>query len=115
VTLSIIWLGPGELSKVVLISYTTVFIVTLNTIAGVRAVDRAKLRAAASLGAGRRRRSSRSCCRRPSAHRHVLPVGDGQHVPDDLVGRHRRRAVRVRLAHLDLSQRRGAPDWSSSG
>ncbi len=53
VTLAIIWLGPGESSKVVLIFYTTVFIVTLNTIAGVLAVDRAKLRAAASLGAGR--------------------------------------------------------------
>jgi NitT/TauT family transport system permease protein len=52
VTLAIIWLGPGESSKVILIFYTSVFIVTLNTIAGVLAVDETKLRAAASLGAG---------------------------------------------------------------
>lgn len=52
VTLAIIWLGPGESSKVILIFYTSVFIVTLNTIAGVLAVDETKLRAASSLGAG---------------------------------------------------------------
>lgn len=51
VTLAVIWLGIGEASKVVLIFYTTVFIVTLNTIAGVLAVEVAKLRAAACLGA----------------------------------------------------------------
>lgn len=51
VTLAVIWLGIGEASKVALILYTTVFIVTVNTIAGVLAVDEAKLRAAASLGA----------------------------------------------------------------
>jgi NitT/TauT family transport system permease protein len=55
VTLAVIWLGVGEASKVVLIFYTTVFIVTLNTIAGVLAVDEGKLRAAASLGADRLR------------------------------------------------------------
>ncbi|MEU4226695.1 ABC transporter permease [Nonomuraea sp. NPDC026600] len=53
VTLAIVWLGIGEASKVVLIFYTSVFIVALNTIAGVLAIDEAKLRAAASLGAGR--------------------------------------------------------------
>jgi NitT/TauT family transport system permease protein len=52
VTLAVIWLGPGEWSKVSLIFYTTVFIVTLNTIAGVQAVSALRLRAAASLGAG---------------------------------------------------------------
>jgi NitT/TauT family transport system permease protein len=52
VTLAVIWLGPGELSKVALIFYTTVFIVTLNSIAGVLAVPEIRLRAAASLGAG---------------------------------------------------------------
>jgi NitT/TauT family transport system permease protein len=52
VTLAVIWLGPGEWSKVSLIFYTTVFIVTLNTIAGVQAVSPLRLRAAASLGAG---------------------------------------------------------------
>jgi ABC-type nitrate/sulfonate/bicarbonate transport system permease component len=55
VTLAIIWLGIGESSKIVLIFYTTVFIITINTIAGVLAVDESKLRAAASLGASRTR------------------------------------------------------------
>ena len=53
VSLAILWLGIGEESKVVLIFYTSVFIMTLNTIAGVLAVEEVKLRAAASLGAGR--------------------------------------------------------------
>ncbi len=53
VTLAVIWLGPGEASKVALIFYTTVFIVTINTIAGVLSVNEVRLRAAASLGAGR--------------------------------------------------------------
>lgn len=52
VTLAIIWLGPGEASKMSLIFYTSVFIVALNTLAGVLAVDDLRLRAAASLGAG---------------------------------------------------------------
>ncbi|MEW9552038.1 ABC transporter permease [Nonomuraea sp. NPDC050783] len=53
VTLAVVWLGIGESSKVVLIFYTSVFIVTLNTIAGVLSVNETKLRAAAALGAGR--------------------------------------------------------------
>lgn len=52
VTLAVIWLGPGELSKVSLILYTTVFIVTLNTLAGVLAVNPLRIRAAEALGAG---------------------------------------------------------------
>lgn len=55
VTLAVIWLGIGESSKVILIFYTSVFIVTINTIAGVLAVDESKLRAAESLGASRLR------------------------------------------------------------
>ncbi|MCK9916381.1 ABC transporter permease [Microbacteriaceae bacterium K1510] len=55
VTLAVIWLGPGESSKIALILYTTVFIVSINTIAGVQAVSELRLRAAASLGAGRLR------------------------------------------------------------
>ena len=53
VTLAVIWLGPGEASKVALILYTTIFIVMLNAIAGVLSVSELRLRAAASLGAGR--------------------------------------------------------------
>lgn len=52
VTLAVIWLGPGEASKIALIFYTTVFIVTLNTLAGAQATPEIRLRAAASLGAG---------------------------------------------------------------
>ncbi len=55
VTLAVIWLGPGEASKVALIFYTTVFIVVLNMIAGVQSVHELRLRAAASLGAGQLR------------------------------------------------------------
>src|SRR5574337_2201542 len=53
VTLAVIWLGPGEASKVALILYTTIFIVMINTIAGVLSVSELRLRAAATLGAGR--------------------------------------------------------------
>ena len=53
VTLAVIWMGPGEASKVALILYTTIFIVTLNTIAGVLSVSEIRLRAAQALGAGR--------------------------------------------------------------
>jgi taurine transport system permease protein len=53
VTLAVIWFGPGETSKIALIFYTTVFIVTLNTLAGTLAVPELRLRAAAALGADR--------------------------------------------------------------
>ena len=53
VTVSIVWFGVGELSKVVLIIYTTLFVVTINTLVAARSVDELKLRAAASLGATR--------------------------------------------------------------
>lgn len=54
VTVAIAWFGIGETSKIVLIFYTSVFIVTINTIAGVLGIEESKLRAAASLGASRR-------------------------------------------------------------
>jgi len=54
VTLAVIWFGLGEASKIVLIFYTSVFIVTINTIAGVLSVNESKLRAASSMGANRR-------------------------------------------------------------
>ncbi|MDH6626200.1 taurine transport system permease protein [Streptomyces sp. LBL] len=54
VTLAVVWLGIGESSKVVLIFYTAVFIVTVNTSAGVMSVSESKLRAAQNLGASRR-------------------------------------------------------------
>ena len=50
VTLAVIWLGPGEITKIALIFYTTIFIVTLNTIAGVNAVNPLRLQASRSLG-----------------------------------------------------------------
>lgn len=54
VTLAIAWFGIGETSKVVLIFYTSVFIITINTIAGVLSITESKLLAAASLGASKR-------------------------------------------------------------
>lgn len=54
VTLSLIWFGLGETSKIALIVYTTTFIVILNTLAGVLAVSRDKIRAGLCLGANSR-------------------------------------------------------------
>ncbi len=51
VTLAVIWLGPGEASKVALIFYTTVFIVTLNALAGTLAVSELRIKASQALGA----------------------------------------------------------------
>ena len=52
ITVAVIWFGIGETSKIFLIMYTTVFIVIINTAAGVSAVAPNKIRAARSLGAG---------------------------------------------------------------
>ena len=53
VTLAVVWFGIGETSKVVLIFYTSVFIVTVSTIAATVAISENKLQAAANLGAGK--------------------------------------------------------------
>ncbi|MBY6411855.1 ABC transporter permease [Rhodococcus sp. BP-252] len=53
VTLAVVWFGIGETSKIVLIFYTSVFIVTVSTIAATVAISDNKLQAAANLGAGR--------------------------------------------------------------
>jgi NitT/TauT family transport system permease protein len=47
----VIWFGIGELSKILIIVYTTVFIVVVNTMVGVSAISPNKIRAARSLGA----------------------------------------------------------------
>jgi NitT/TauT family transport system permease protein len=49
-----IWFGIGELSKVILITYTTTFAVMLSTAAGVTTVPRNRIRAAQACGATRR-------------------------------------------------------------
>ena len=54
ITVAVIWFGIGEGSKIFLIIYTTVFIVIINTAAGVSAVAPNKIRAARSLGANSR-------------------------------------------------------------
>ncbi len=51
ITVAVIWFGIGEASKIFLIIYTTIFIVILNTAAGVSAIAPNKIRAAESLGA----------------------------------------------------------------
>jgi len=55
VTLAIIWLGAGEASKIGLIFYATIFVVIVSMIAGVQSVNESRIRAAATLGAGRLR------------------------------------------------------------
>lgn len=47
----VIWFGIGELSKILIIIYTTVFIVVVNTMVGVNSISINKVRAAKSLGA----------------------------------------------------------------
>jgi NitT/TauT family transport system permease protein len=54
ITIAVIWFGIGESSKVFLIIYTTIFIVILNTAAGVGAISPNKIRAAQALGASQR-------------------------------------------------------------
>jgi len=47
----VLWFGIGEISKVLIIVYTTIFIVLINTMVGVAHIAPNKLRAAACLGA----------------------------------------------------------------
>lgn len=54
VTLAVIWFGLGEVSKIVLIIYTTVFMVAINTMIGVLGVEADKRFAALCLGASKR-------------------------------------------------------------
>ena len=49
--LFIVWFGPGEGSKIMLLFYTSIFIVILNMIAGANAVPEGLVQAARSLGA----------------------------------------------------------------
>ena len=53
ITVSVIWFGIGEESKIFLIAYATIFVVIISTAAGVGAVGRDKIRAAQCLGASR--------------------------------------------------------------
>jgi ABC-type nitrate/sulfonate/bicarbonate transport system permease component len=53
ITVSVIWFGIGEESKIFLIAYATIFVVVISTAAGVGAVGRDKIRAAQCLGASR--------------------------------------------------------------
>ena len=92
ITVAVIWFGIGEGSKIFLIIYTTVFIVIINTAAGVSAVAPNKIRAARSLGAGR---GPGLLLRRPAGHRALHP---DRHAPGDgqLVRHHRRRRAGCR-------------------
>ena len=51
ITTAVIWFGIGEGSKIFLITYATVFIIILNTAAGVSSIAPNKVRAARALGA----------------------------------------------------------------
>jgi NitT/TauT family transport system permease protein len=53
ITVSVIWFGIGEESKIFLIAYATVFVVIISTAAGVGAVGKDKIRAAQCLGASK--------------------------------------------------------------
>ncbi len=51
ISLVILWFGIGETSKVILIIWTTFFIVLINTLAGITSAPEVSYRAARSLGA----------------------------------------------------------------
>ncbi|MGE7589211.1 ABC transporter permease [Peribacillus sp. NPDC101480] len=51
ITLFMLWFGIGEQSKIFLIMYATFFIVVINTMTGVLAIEEDKLRSARSMGA----------------------------------------------------------------
>lgn len=51
---AIMWFGIGEASKILIIFYMTVFLVLLNTMAGVVAIPRNQIRAAENYGVSRR-------------------------------------------------------------
>jgi taurine transport system permease protein len=49
----LIWFGIGETTKVLLITYTVMFMVMLNTLAGIMAIPKNRIRVAQCLGASR--------------------------------------------------------------
>ncbi|AFC31162.1 binding-protein-dependent transport systems inner membrane component [Paenibacillus mucilaginosus 3016] len=51
ITLFMLWFGIGEQSKIILILYSTLFIVILNTMTGVLSIEEDKIRSARSMGA----------------------------------------------------------------
>ncbi len=76
--------GIGETSKVVLIFYTSVFIVTVSTIAATVSISDNKLQAAANLGAGKLQLMKDGGAAVVGArHHHRRPPRDGQQLPDD--------------------------------
>ena len=54
ITLFLIWFGLGEMSKILLIVYTSLFVAFINTLAGAMSVDIEKIRAAQCMGATQR-------------------------------------------------------------
>lgn len=53
ITLFMMWFGIGEQSKVFLIVYATLFVVTINTFTGVLSIPEDKIRSAQSMGASK--------------------------------------------------------------
>ena len=51
VGLFVVWFGTGEMSKIILVFYTTFFIIVINTMAGALSVPQGLVLAARSLGA----------------------------------------------------------------
>lgn len=51
ITLFLVWFGIGEQSKIALIMYATLFIVIINTLTGVLAIEEDRIRSARSMGA----------------------------------------------------------------
>ena len=104
VTLAVIWFGLGETSKIVLIVYTTLFMVAINTMIGVLGVEPDKRFAALCLGASRTPSffpRDYSCGR--SEHRHRHEDRDGQQLHDGGFGGDGRRQVGRWLSDFQLA------------
>jgi NitT/TauT family transport system permease protein len=91
----VIWFGLGETSKIVLIIYTTVFMVAINTMIGVLGVEPDKRFAALCLAPMNARFSFTCYSRRRSQHRHRHEDRDGKQLHDCRFRRDGRRQVGV--------------------
>ena len=100
----VLWFGIGETSKVLIIVYTTMFIVLINTMVGVSHIAPNKLRAAACLGATpsegvRARDAAGDAAVHPDRH----AARDGQLIRDRGRSRDDRGGFRPRLSDLQLA------------
>jgi hypothetical protein len=99
----VLWFGIGETSKVLIIVYTTMFIVLINTMVGVSHIAPNKLRAAACLGATPEGVRARDAAGDAAVHPDRHAARHGQFLRDRGRGRDDRGGFRPRLSDLQLA------------